>query len=269
MKKSLLAAAAFLVALPLAAADITIHGSSTMSELNKAASTEFEKANPGTKVLVTTTDSSQGIADLIAGKTGIAASSRPIKPEESAKLKSIVGLPVARDGVVIYVHPSNKVDSVTLEQLTGIFSGKIKNWKELGGADSPIDVYVREPESGTAEFFREHVLGSKTAAYGPGAKEANGSGAILNAVAKDPKAIGYAGAFFTQSAKSLSIRKTAGGPAIAPTREAVMKGDYPLARVLYYYLAEQPKGELLHFTQWVLSPAGQQIVAKAGYFPAR
>jgi len=269
MKRALATAIALLTLSAAAVAgEISVHGSSTMSELNKRLAADFEKANPGMKVTIVTSDSAQGIADLVAGTANLAAASRAIKPEESAKVKA-VGLPIARDGIAIYVHALNKVDALTMQQLEAIFSGKIRNWKEVGGADAAITVYVRESGSGTADFFKERVLGGKSATYASGAKEMKSTADLVAAVAKDPSAIGYAGEVATKAAKILTLRKAAGSPAIAPTREAVVSGDYPLARILYYYVNGMPQGDLLKFTQWVLSPAGQQTVMKSGYFPAK
>ena len=269
MKRSLavLLAAATLTS-PLFAAEISIHGSTTMTDLNKRLATDYESTHPGSKVRVLTSDSGQGIADLIAGTASIAASSRAIRPDESAKMKA-VGLPIARDGIAIYVHPGNPVDSLTEAELTGIFAGKITNWKEVHGVDAPIAVYVRENGSGTAEFFKEHVLGGKNAAYPTGARELQSTAAVIAAVASNRFAIGYAGAAVTKAAKVLPLRKTAGSPAISPTREAVLRGVYPLARILYYYVSGTPQGDLLEFTQWVLSPRGQQTVTQAGYFAVK
>jgi len=239
-----------------------------MVELNRRLAAEYESENPGVKLEITASDSTQGIADLIASKTDIAASSRATKPEESAKGK-MTGIPVARDGVVIYVNPANKIISLTVQQVADIFSGRATNWKQVGGADAPITVYVRETSSGTAEYFREHALGSKSASYAAGAKEINNAAGLIDAVAKDPNGIGYAGAVTSRTAKALALKKDATAAAIPPTRDAVKRGDYALTRVLYYYVGVSPRAEVQKFTQWVLSPAGQAAVTKAGFFAAR
>lgn len=151
---------AFLVA--AAPQRITIKGSDTMVILVQRW-TEMFPDKTTVEFQVTGGGSGVGIAALLNGTTDICASSRPMKPAEVEQMKAkynYKGLEVrvARDGLAVYVHKSNKVKQLTMEQVRLIFTGKVTNWKQLGGADKPINLYSRENNSGTYEFFKEHVL---------------------------------------------------------------------------------------------------------------
>ena len=159
------------------------------------------------------------------------------------------------------------MQSLSFDQLAKIFSGAIRNWSEVGGANAPIQLYSREASSGTLQFFRDEVLG-KDGKIAASAKEINSSGAVTTTIASDPNGIGFASFVFTRSVKAVSLKR-GNAAAVAPTRENVLSGAYPLSRIFYYYLGRAPQGELLKFVQWILSPSGQRSVAKAGFFPAK
>src|SRR6185436_3237265 len=153
------------------------------------------------------------------------------------------------------------------EQLRKIYVGDITNWKEVGGPDAKIVVYGRENNSGTYVFFRDNVLKGKD--YVSSMQSLPGTAAVVNAVAKDKFGIGYGGAAYGAGIKFAKIKKDAGSPGVAPSAETVKDGSYPLTRYLYMYLKSRPTGELKKYIDWILSPAGQDIVAKVGYFPVR
>ena len=211
------------------------------------------------------------LTTLQNNQTDIADSSRSIKPAEIAGcIKSFGKKPreykVALDGLSVYVHTSNPLEEITLDQLEKIFTGKVRNWKDVGGNDAPITVYSRENVSGTYEFFKEHVL--KGQDFLSSAQQMQGSSALLNAVAGDAKGIGYAGAAYGQGAKVLKIKKTPESPAIAPTEENVLSGKYPLWRPLFNYLnPDKDKGEIAAYLNWIRSDEGQKIVKEMGYYP--
>ncbi|MBM3847007.1 MAG: phosphate ABC transporter substrate-binding protein [Verrucomicrobia bacterium] len=146
------------------AGNITIKGSDTMVILAQKWAEVYMSKNPSTKIQVTGGGSGTGLAALQNKATDIANSSRKIRPAEVAEcIKSFGKRPleykVAMDGLSVYVNAENPVQELSLEQLELVFTGKIKNWKDLGGSDAPITVYSRENSSGTYEFFKEHVLG--------------------------------------------------------------------------------------------------------------
>lgn len=255
----------------LAQNKITVKGSDTMVILaQKWAETYMEK-KPGVKIQVTGGGSGTGIAALQNQTTDLCNSSRSIKAAEIANcVRAFSRRPteykVALDGISIYVAESNPIKEITIEQLRQIFSGKVRNWKALGGADAPITVYSRENSSGTYEFFKEHVL--QGGDFASSAQTMPGTAAVLAAVAKDKNGIGYGGAAYGAGAKHLAVKKDEGSPAIEPNEETVVKGTYPIWRYLYIYVNPAlDRGEVASYLNWLRSDDGQKVVKDIGYFP--
>src|SRR5690606_9592145 len=134
----------------------------------------------------------------------------------------------------VYVHESNPIKQLSLEQLQSIFTGKVRNWKEVGGTDQPITIYSRENSSGTYEFFKEEVLKGRD--FAASAQAMPGTAALLQAVARDPKAIGYGGAAYGQGAKHILVSKESGGKGVEPTEENILNQEYPIWRYLFIYV---------------------------------
>jgi phosphate transport system substrate-binding protein len=259
---------------PLAAeaGTVTVKGSDTMVLLGQRWAEEYMKKTPEVTVQVTGGGSGTGISALINGTTDICQASREMKDAEKEKLRDRYAttgteIPVARDGLSVYVNATNPIKDLTMDQLKLIFTGKITNWKELGGADAKIIVYSRENSSGTYVFFKEHVL--KNADYTNRAQSMPGTAAVVNAVSKEKNAIGYGGAAYAKGIRIIPIKKDGASPAISPDLAHVQDGSYPLARPLFFYLRNKPAGELKGFVDWVLSKEGQDIVGKVGYFPVK
>jgi len=135
----------------------------------------------------------------------------------------------------------------------------------VGGRDERILLYSRENNSGTYVYFKEHVL--ENADYYPTAQTLPGTAAVINAVAKDPRGIGYGGIAYGKGIKHLRVKKDANSPGVEPSMENVLSAQYPISRHLYWYLAGPPAGDLLAFAQWVVSKEGQEVVEKVGYYP--
>ena len=250
--------------------NITVKGSDTLVILGQRWAEDYMKKNPGISIQVTGGGSGTGIAALINGTTDVAESSRPMKPKEIADVKAKQGkdtleLPVAVDGLAVYVHKTNPVNELTLAQLKAIYTGATKNWKEVGGNDERIILYSRENNSGTYVYFKEHVL--ENADYFPTAQTLPGTAAVINAVAKDRRGIGYGGIAYGEGVKHLRVKKDANSPAVEPSMENVLSAKYPISRHLYWYLAGQPTGDLRAFAEWVVSKEGQEVVEKVGYYP--
>ena len=250
--------------------NITVKGSDTLVILGQRWAEEYMKKNPGISIQVTGGGSGTGIAALINGTTDVAESSRPMKPKEIADVKAKQGkdtleLPVAVDGLAVYVHKTNPINELALAQLKAIYTGATKNWKEVGGNDERIILYSRENNSGTYVYFKEHVL--ENADYFPTAQTLPGTAAVINAVAKDRRGIGYGGIAYGKGIKHLRVKKDANSPGVEPSMENVLSGRYPISRFLYWYLAGPPAGDLLAFAQWVVSKEGQEVVEKVGYYP--
>jgi phosphate transport system substrate-binding protein len=250
--------------------NISIKGSDTMVLLGQRWAETYMKKNPGVTIQVTGGGSGVGLAALINGTTDIAEASRPMKDAEKSQLLQkrgvpAVELPVALDGLAVYVHDRNPLSELTIEQLKKIYTGVAKNWKDVGGNDERIILYGRENSSGTYAYFKEHVL--ENADYYPTTQTLPGTAAVINAVSKDIRGIGYGGIAYLKGVKSIKVKKNASSPAVEPTLENVQKNVYPISRFLYWYLAGQPKDQIKSLTQWVLSAEGQSVVADVGYYP--
>ena len=251
---------------------VTIKGSDTMVILVQRWAEVYSSKNSNVQFQVTGGGSGTGLSALLNGTTDVCASSRPIKPSEVAQLKGKykskgVEVAVARDGLSVYVHKNNPVQKMTVAQLRDIFMGKITNWKQVGGRDAKIVLYSRENNSGTYEFFKEHVLEKKD--FAPQAQHMVGTGALVNAISKDPNAIGYGGIAYAEGVKDILLAKNASGPYIEPTESNIISGSYPLSRFLFFYLRERPSGDIKKFIDWVLSKEGQKVVNEVGYIPVK
>lgn len=274
MKKMMLAlcAAALLTPYAFAQKAINVKGSDTMVIMNARLSEAFMKSNPGKNIQVTGGGSGVGMAALINGTTDIAASSRPMKTSEKDKLKARfattgVEVPVAKDGLAVYLNERNGVRELTLQQIMDIYTGRITNWKDVGGANAPIVLYSRENSSGTYVYFKDNVLRGKD--FTARAQTLQGTAAVVNAVAKDPNGIGYGGAAYAKGIRFAGVKVDAKSAAYTPTLEAVKSGKYPITRYLYLYLRTAPRGDMKSFIDFSLSPAGQAIVQQVGYFPVK
>lgn len=265
MNRILLAA---LLAAPLCAraGPLTVKGSDTMVILVQRWAEAFMKKNPDAKVQVTGGGSGTGLAALINGQTELAASSRPMKSAEKARLKAPpFEVAVARDGVAFFVSAQNPVGALTPEQLKAIYLGDVTNWKEVGGPAAPIVVYSRESSSGTYVFVKEHLLGNQD--FAAAAQTLPGTAAVVNAVAKDKNGIGYGGAAYGKGIRAIEVKL--GKEQVAPTAANVQSGKYPLSRDLFFYARQRPAGDAGKFVDFCLSPEGQALVEAVGYFRVR
>ena len=245
-----------------------IKGSDTVLPLSQQEAESYMKKNPSAKLIVTGGGSGVGLSALISGTTDIAMASRAIKFDEKMKMKNggktVKQVIVAKDALTIIVHPSNKVSKLTREQLEGIFTGKIKNWKEVGGANLAIIAYSRETTSGTYEFFKEHVLKNKN--YKAGILSMPATGSIIQSISQTPGAIGYVGmAYVTGSVKEISVSFDGGKNYVAPTIANAKAQKYPIVRPLYYYYEARSEAKVKPFIDYVLSVEGQKNVDKIGF----
>ena len=249
---------------------VTIKGSDTMVILVQRLAENYMLANKGQIVQVTGGGSGTGIAALINGTTDVCMASRPMKEEEKRKLRERfqsmgTETAIAKDGLSVYVNDTNPVKSITLDQLRRLYLGEITSWKELGGPDVPITLYGRENSSGTYVFFKDNVLKGKD--FAPRCQTLPGTAAVANAVARDKNGVGYGGAAYAKGVRDLGLIPAAGKPAVLPTAATVKDGSYPLARYLYLYTRMKPAGDVKKFIDYTLSPAGQALTTKVGYFP--
>lgn len=250
--------------------NVTVKGSDTMVILGQRWAELFMERDPSVTIQVTGGGSGTGIAALVNGTTDIAEASRAMKPKEieavlSRRGEDVLELPVAVDGVAVYLHENNPVSELSLEQLRLIYIGATTNWRDLGGGDERIIVYGRENNSGTYVYFKERALSGSD--YHPIMQTLPGTAAVINAVAHDPQGIGYGGIAYAHGVKHALVSKDDRSPGVAPTLENVLEARYPISRYLYWYLAGAPVGDVLDFASWVLSTEGQSVVATVGYYP--
>jgi phosphate transport system substrate-binding protein len=245
--------------------EISVVGSDTMLELDRRLAEGYMRTHPGDTVRVEGGGSGAGIEALIDGRADIAAASRPLTSSEVAALYERfetlgVRYLVAQDALSVYLNRANRIRSLTLDQLRGLFDGSFSKWSEVGGASHEVVAVVRPPSSGTHRFFRDHVLGS--APYSTRAVAMPTTRGVLKAVQNDPRAIGYGGvAYQLDGVRQVSIE------GVPPTPETVGQGRYPLARYLAFYTAQPATGLNRRFIDWCLSAEGQRIVLEVGYIP--
>lgn len=253
-------------------------GSDTMVNVAQAWAEAYKQAAPAVDVEVSGGGSGVGIAALIRGTVDIATSSRNMKPEEIEQARRNTGqapkeIIVGYDALAVYVHKSNPLEAVSNEQLAEIFGegGATVNWAQLGVAipgvtDDTIVRVSRQSSSGTYEFFRDHVLGKRD--FKLGSRDMNGSKEVVELVGSTPTAIGYSGmGYATPAVKMLRISPKTGEEPVAPSVENTLNKSYPLARSLQLYTLGEPQGAVKAYIAWILSDAGQQILAESGYVP--
>jgi phosphate transport system substrate-binding protein len=250
---------------------ITIKGSDTMVIIAQRWAEVYMKSHPEVALQVTGGGSGTGISALINGATDICNASRPMKQSEMDQLKERYGslgieIRCAKDGITVYLNESNPVKELSVKQLSGIYTGKIKNWKEVGGPDAEIKLYGRENSSGTYVFFQENVVKGD---YATSCQTLPGTAAVVNAVKNDKYGIGYGGAAYSKGIKQCMVKKDDKSQAYAPSAETIKNGTYPISRYLYMYLRNRPTGELKNYIDWILGPEGQKLVVEQGYFPVK
>ncbi|GHT26351.1 phosphate ABC transporter substrate-binding protein [Bacteroidia bacterium] len=245
-----------------------IKGSDTMLPLSQKEAESFMKSNASQTIIVTGGGSGVGIAALLEGTTDLAQSSRKIKFDEKQKLqeggKSVKEVIAAYDALAVVIHSDNKVSNLTREQLEGIFTGKIKNWKEVGGEDLKIIPYSRETSSGTYEFFKESVLKNKN--YVNGIMSLPATGAIIQSVSQTKGAIGYVGlAYLNKSVKAVHVSYDQGKTFVEPSIVNAKNKTYPIVRPLFYYYEVKSEKKVKPYLDYVLSADGQKIVSEIGF----
>jgi len=243
---------------------LRIVGSDTMLPVTTRWGYEFKVMNPDIDVTILGGGTRAGIEALINGNADIAAASSQLNPDELRRLlrkeRTLTNVVLtAKDALCVYVHPTNPVRSLTLDQLRMIFTGRIRNWNEVGGAARTITLRIREETSGTYWFFLDHVLNGE--AYAADAQHYIESRSLIQAIAADSGSIGYGGMAYENGRMHIAVE------GIEPAHETVTSNDYPLARYLYLILTREPKGIEKDFIDFVLSAAGQEIVREVGYVP--
>ena len=255
------------LAVPAAAAreEFVINGSTTVLPVMQKVAENFMAVNPDVSLAISGGGSGNGIKALTDGLCQIAMSSRDMKANEIelARSKGVhpVRIPVAVDALLPVVHPSNGVARLSTDQLRDIYAGKITNWQEVGGADKRIAVISRDTSSGTYETWDEKIMSKEKVA--PSALLQASNGAVVQAVAKNPNAIGYIGfGYLDRSVKGLDIGSLKATPASA------LSGQWPIARELYIFTNGEPGGAIKKLVDYLLDPQkGQKAVQEVGFIP--
>lgn len=266
--KKLFALLALSGILTASAQKVVVKGSDTVLPLAQKEAEKYMKANPSKPITVVGGGSGVGIAALMDGTTDIAMSSRKLKMDERLKLqdagKAVKETIICYDALSVIVHPSNKVGKLTREQIEGIYTGKIKNWKEVGGDDMAIVVYARETSSGTYEFFKEFVMNRKN--YATSVLNMPATGAIIQSVSQTKGAIGYVGfAYVNKDVKDIAVSYDKGKTYVLASKENAKNKSYPIVRPLFFYYPTTKEAYVKPFINYVLSPEGQKTVDDIGY----
>lgn len=255
-------------------------GSDTMLEVAGALAEAYQAVKTEVIVSVSGGGSGVGIAAMMSGDVDIANSSRKMKEKEEDEAKkqgySPIHTSIGYDGIAIYVHKDNPIQSITVAQLKELFGdgGKLTKWSDLGvdlGADAnPVVLASRQNNSGTYEFFREAVLGGDKGRFKPECNNLNGSKDVVDFCAKTKSAIGYSGiAYATDQVRVLPVVKAEGSPAVMPTVDTVLDGSYAIRRPLYMITKGAAAGDIKDYLDWIVSDAGQKVLQDKGYIPLR
>jgi phosphate transport system substrate-binding protein len=266
-----LAAAVLLLPAVSLAQGIGYSGSSTIGQsiLEAAGAKKAFESKTGIKFTsFEVPGSGKGVEALIAGKVNVAGASRPLKPAE--KSAGVLGTVIGYDAVAVFIHKDNPIKDLSKEQLKGIFTGKIKNWKEVGGKDAPIAVNteIQGGKRATMEMFNELVMDK--APYGAGFKEIDLPKDQIIEVAKNPNGIGTPslGLLAAVPADVRAKVKAIFVDGIEPTPDDIQSGAYLISRPLNLATMGPPKGDVKAFVDFMLSPEGQTFVAK-DFVPVR
>ena len=253
---------AFIVAISMTTAcqrsraGITVAGSTSVEPFAELLAEEYMSSRSESRIYVQGGGSTAGIEAVITGAANIGMSSRNLTEAEK-KLYSVI---VAKDAIAIIVHISSPIDNLPLDKIREGFSGKITNWKELGGPDHPIDIVTREEGSGTRESFQKFVMGKEDISLRALVQDSNG--AVRQVISSDPNAIGYISlGLVNEQVKALRIS------GVQPNLANVYNGKYTLVRPFLFVFSGEPAGEAKSFIDFVLSPQAQKLLLKEGLVP--
>ncbi|MCW7507041.1 phosphate ABC transporter substrate-binding protein [Leptospira levettii] len=265
---------------------LKVAGSETMNSMMRFLGTEYEKVNSNVRVTVEGGGSESGIDRLRKGEIDMAVSSRALNQAEYDDLRKTGNLEIVRlayDGVALVVNPNNPVSKLHLVQTSDIFSGKIKNWKEVGGQDAPISIVIRNDKSGTQDYFQNHILKRrdlgdkefntyKSNVFSPNAKIVKDNAEMAKYIQENPNSIGYMGmgsalVDHKDKLKALEYAKTSSKdePFVTPSIRNVYDRKYKLARELFIIYKTDQGDKIDAFVTYLTSEQGQVAVLQSGY----
>jgi phosphate transport system substrate-binding protein len=237
---------------------LTMAGSTAFQPFAEKLAEQFMAKTPGVRVTVQGGGSAMGIQSALSGAAQVGMADMVVLPDEAKALTSVV---VARDGIALVVNPGNPVDNLTMEQIRGLFNGTIRNWKDLGGKDSPITVVSREAGSGTRSSFEQIV---RNVALSKDALIQDSNGTIRETVANDANAIGYLShGLINAKVKAVKV------DGAACTTEEILSARYALVRPIFLLTRAAPSGAARDLIDYILSPEGQKTIQDNGLIPAK
>ena len=238
---------------------VSTNGSTSMEKVIGALSEQFMTDNSGVSVTYDATGSGADIEAASNGSADIGLSSRALKDEE--KVSGLVGTTVALDGIAVIVNPANKVADLTVEQIAQIFTGEITDWSQLGGEAGTISCIGREAGSGTRDGF-ESITKTKDACKMD--QELTSTGAVIEAVAGNPNAIGYAS---LSALKDTVKAVTVGG--VACSEATVLDGSYAIQRPFVFVTKDSTalSAQAQAFFDFATSAAANDLIRAAGAVP--
>ncbi|WP_332449839.1 phosphate ABC transporter substrate-binding protein [Methanoculleus sp.] len=244
---------------------ITVTGSTTVLPIAEQAREAFEAQDASAEIMVSGGGSSVGVKAAGEGTAEIGMSSRDLKDAETASYPDLVRHHIADDAILLVVNAQNSVESLTLDEIRGIYNGTYTNWNQVGGSEAQIVVVGRDSASGTREFFSEFVMDTED--FVRTQEEFNSNGGIQQKVSQTPGAIGYVGLGYTGGVKALALNVD--GTDVRPTLQNITAGTYPISRPLYMLTNGEPEGLAQRYIEFILSAEGQEIVASEDYIPVR
>jgi len=262
--------AALVLALSATAQPIVLKSSPTLLKLSQQWADGYAAKHPDVKLEVTGGPTPAAFAALATKKINVAMTTRAIRYKEAQPCVTAFGqrpteVKVGVNGVVVYVHPDNPVKVLMYDELEGIYTGKHRNWKQLGGKDAPIAVYGLSTNTAVGELFAEEVLGPKALSS---EVHLMTDAELLKAIANNPDSIGFAPLTQTQGVRPLTIKRVYSSTPVEPTDETISNRIYPISRFLYCYVDPAAnQGQIKTYLDWLRSDEGQAVAKQTGYYP--
>jgi phosphate transport system substrate-binding protein len=258
---------------------ITVRGSDQLFPMMMEQAYAFMDLYPKAKVLVLGGGSNPALAALFIDSAQVAYSTRPMTQDELQRAKEadfgVREYKICKDGIAIVVNPLNPVRRLTAEQVRAIFSGKVSNWSAVGGRSWTINVLIWGENAGTHSYFRDSVL--KITSYAKRVQRFDDTESMIRRIAADQAAVGvFSMSMLYKSwsplvedtrVKALEIGLSAKGEFVAPDEATVHAGSYPFVRYVYLYTPNEPKGLDSGFITFIMSAAGQKMIAANGFVP--
>ena len=239
---------------------LQIAGSTTVLPIAEECARVFMEKNPGSQIYVSGGGSSHGVKAVADGTVNIGDASRDLKDSERELYPDLVTHAIAKDGVAVIIHPSNQISDLTMEQLQGIYTGEITNWKDLGGGDAEIMVVSREEGSGTRDCFEQAVLAPIKKEITDHAIIQDSNGKVRTTIAGNEQGIGFLSlGYVNPDVKAVKLDGT------QPTIANIRSGDYAISRTLWMITDGEPDANEQTFLDFVLAEEGQRIVSEVHF----